>query len=377
MIDLYEPEAWGWKPEFHAAWAATNDTGRPGLSPARVVGRERGLYELVAPDFSGRPGLPDTRAGAGLLPGVGLAGAFARNAEDGFPAIGDWVTVDAEGGAPRIRGVLRRRSALRRGRAGKTSEGQLLAANVDTLLIVFALDGGRNFLVRFLERALVAARSSGAAACVVLNKADLCDREDRERAEAEAGRAAPGAPVVALSARTGKGVDELRGLLSPGETVSMLGKSGVGKSALVNALGSPTLSAEGEVREGDLRGRHTTTSSRLYRLESGVLLIDGPGIRELKLWGDGDDLDGAFPEIAGLAERCRFSDCSHSGEPGCAVADALATGELEPERYAAYLALAKELAYAETRRDEKARREHEAKWKDIAKLRKELKLARR
>lgn len=381
MIDTYEPEAWGWRPEFHAAWAAASGDGEPGPGrfPARVVGRERRLYELVAPDFSGRPGLPDNRARAGLLSGVGLAGSFGREAdgETGLPAVGDWVAVDAEGAAPRVVRVLERRAALRRGRAGKTSEGQLLAANIDTLLVVFALDGGRNFLVRFLERALVAARGAGAAACVVLNKADLCGEEDRRRAEAEAGRAAPGAPVIALSAKTGEGVAELKAFLSPGETVGMLGKSGVGKSALVNAMGQATLSAEGEVRQGDLRGRHTTTSSRLYRLDSGILLIDGPGIRELKLWGGEEDLKGAFPEIAELANRCRFSNCSHSGEPGCAVAEALASGELEPERYAAYLALAKELAWAERRRDERARREAEAKWKDIAKLRKELKAARR
>ena len=194
----------------------------------------------------------------------------------------------------------------------------------------------------------------------------------------------------------------------------MLGKSGVGKSALVNALASNAalgrstamsasaalsenavlcenaavygdaapsrnapLAREGRVREDDLRGRHTTTSSRLYRLDSGILLIDSPGIRELKLWGDADGLEGGFPEIAELARRCRFADCAHEGEPGCAVQEALNSGALDQRRYLAYLELAKEQAWVERRNDDRAKRENDQKWKQISKLQKEIKKERR
>lgn len=376
--DTYEPEAWGWRHEFHAAWAAAADTEKGGraLSPARVTARERHLYELVCPDFTGRPGFPDALrlTGSprfpGRVEGASVSGRFEHEAAGpaDYPVTGDWVLVDPEEGGARIHAALPRSTALSRGMAGDETGEQVLAANVDTLLLVFGLDGGRNFLVRLLERALVAARGSGASACVVLNKADLASDEDRERAVSASSRAASSVPVIAVSARTGEGLDELSALLSPGETVGMLGKSGVGKSALVNALGGgAALAAEGANRDGDLRGRHTTTSSRLFRLGSGVLLIDGPGIRELKLWGDADDLEGGFPEIAELAGGCRFADCSHTGEPGCAVREALETGAIEQERYLAWLELGRELAWLERRNDERARRDDALKWKRIAK----------
>ncbi|PKL25728.1 MAG: ribosome small subunit-dependent GTPase A [Spirochaetae bacterium HGW-Spirochaetae-3] len=384
--DTYGPEDWGWRHEFHAAWAAMSDPGPGGrpLAPARVTGRERHLYELVFPDFAGRAGFPDATGAAGSprmarrIEGASVSGRFeyeARGPSD-YPVTGDWVLVDPEEGGSRIHAALPRRTALSRGMAGDETGEQVLAVNVDTLLLVFGLDGGRNFLVRLLERALVAARNSGASACVVLNKADLASAEDKERAVAEASRAAS-VPVIAVSARTGEGLDELAAMLSPGETVGMLGKSGVGKSALVNALGGgAALAAEGANRDGDLRGRHTTTSSRLFRLGSGVLLIDGPGIRELKLWGDVDGLEGGFPEIAELAGGCRFADCSHSGEPGCAIREALESGAIEQSRYLAWLELRRELTWLERRVDDKARREDELRWKHIAKDQKAMKKLR-
>ncbi len=383
------PEAWGWKADLAAAWAeAVAAKGGEGLAPARVVARERGLYDLACPDFSDRrpvgPRESAPSAFAGLAEGVPLSGRFGREASEAsdMPATGDWVLVDELEDRPRIRGLLSRRSAVSRARAGGRSEEQVLAANVDTLLIVLSLDGERGFLPRFLERAMAAARASGAAACVVLNKADLASPSDRDRALAEAYRTAPGCPVVALSARTGEGMDELAAFLSLGETVGMLGKSGAGKSSLLNALGdgalgdgargAGALAREGAVREGDGRGRHTTTSSRLYRLDSGILVIDGPGIRELAVWCDEGALAEAFPEIAELAARCRFSDCAHRGEPGCAVAEALESGELEEERYASYLSLERERAWLATKVDERARRAVESRWKQIAKAQKRV-----
>ncbi len=402
----YSPESWGWKPEFLASWASLLDE-RPELSPlvpARVTRREHHLYEIARPDFSGRhpagiPARDDGGAGTaesrGLFGGVRVSGRFeygAGNAVD-YPVVGDWVLVDGGSGTPRIHATFPRRTALSRGSAGPRCDEQTLAANVDVIFLVFALDGGRNFLPRFLERALVVARNSGAAPCVVLNKADLAADGDRADALRDARAYAPQANVVALSAKTGEGVGDLARFLSPGETACMLGKSGVGKSALVNALGRASsgdvtsrsdgaprddgsvegIAREGRVREDDLRGRHTTTSSRLYRFDSGVLLIDSPGIRELKVWGEADVLEGGFPEIAELATQCRFSDCSHADEPGCAVRAALATGELDNARFLSYLALSREQAWLERRNDDRARRENDQKWKQISKLQKELK----
>jgi ribosome biogenesis GTPase len=377
----YSPEAWGWKPDLYAAWSQAVDAD-PNLGPcrlARVTARERHLYEVVCPDFTGRPGFArfDGHPVAfGLFTDVRVSGRFEHGAAGSadYPVIGDWVLVDGEGVSVRLRTVLSRRSALSRGSAGPRSEEQALAANVDVVFLVFALDGGRNFLLRFLERALVVAKNSGASCCIVLNKADLASAEARADAISAANRAAPLTPVVALSARTGEGVGDLSSIVSPGETVCMLGQSGVGKSALVNALaGVAPVAREGSVREDDLRGRHTTTSSRLYRLESGLLLIDSPGIRELKILGDADALAGGFPEIAELASRCRFADCGHGSEPGCAVRDALESGSLDGARYRAYLDLAREQAWMERRIDDRARRENDLKWKRISKFQKELK----
>lgn len=415
--ESYTPEAWGWKQDCLASWAALigENPNAKALVPARVTGREHHLYELVCPDFAGRtPRTGDASAGANANASVGATAVASANepapapapapvsrfggsrvtgrfeyAAAGpadYPVTGDWVLVEPgeSGGAPRIQYVLPRRSALSRARAGTVSDEQVLASNVDVIFLVFALDGGRNFLVRFLERALVVAKNSGAECRIVLNKVDLATAEEREQALDDARAAAPRVPVIALSAKTGEGVGELAALASPGETACMLGKSGVGKSALVNALASSatlassaSLAREGRVREDDLRGRHTTTSSALYRLESGLLLIDSPGIRELKLWGDAEGLAGGFPEIAELAERCRFADCAHEGEPGCAVQEALATGALDQGRYLAYLDLVKEQAWIERRDDDRARRENDQKWKQISKFQKELKKSRR
>jgi len=384
----YIPETWGWKQEYFASWAAMVDKNqqKSELIPARVTGREHHLYEIVCPDFSGRPLFEKESTLTGRLGNVRVSGRFeyGTSSPADYPVTGDWVLVDGDADAPRIQAVFNRRSALSRAQAGNISDEQILASNIDVIFLMFALDGGRNFLLRFLERALIVAKNSGASCCIVLNKTDLATREERERSLAEAHRAAPHASVVALSAKTGEGIEELSSILSSGDTGCMLGKSGVGKSALVNALSrnaalgpSETLAREGTVRKDDLRGRHTTTSSRLYRLSSGILLIDSPGIRELKLWGDAEGLESGFPEIAELASRCRFADCAHEAESGCAVKDAIDSGKLNPKRYRAYLDLAREQAWIERRNDERARHEDEQKWKNISKLQKELKKNRR
>ncbi|WP_304226289.1 GTPase RsgA [Gracilinema caldarium] len=404
------PETWGWKGIFHGFWqSACQEDGRIYI-PGRIIRREYHQYDVVIPHYIDEPPMLAAACMAGLCRNIRVSGAFAFRTTGGadYPVTGDWVLLDPEEDSLRIHRVLPRQTALSRGAAGDKTEEQVLAANIDTLLLVFALDGGRNFLRTFLERALVVARSAGCGVCIVLNKVDLADAETRRNALATAALAAPGSPVVAVSARTGEGLEELNRYFSAGETLGVLGKSGVGKSALIGALngvkGSPLAAAplsaaplagdpeaslggssaldeeaaprEGAVRESDRKGRHTTTSSRLYRLSSGLLIIDSPGIRELKLWADGDDLAASFSDIAGLADQCRFSDCSHEGEPGCAVQAALASGDLDEGRYRSYLRLKREQAWLDRRLDDQAMRAEKARWKQIAKFQKSLQKSR-
>jgi ribosome biogenesis GTPase len=309
-----------------------------------------------------------------------VSGAFAyRTAGPAdYPTVGDWVLFERDAG--RIQRVLPRKSAVSRSVAGEESLEQVISANIDLLYLVFGLDGGRNFTAGMLERSLLAAWNSGAQPVVVLNKADLADAEQLERAKLEAESNAPGVDVHVVSAVRGDGLDELSAQERPGRTIGMIGKSGVGKSALLNALAG--LSAAegpariGEQRRGDRQGRHTTSEKQLYPLPSGAILADVPGLRELQLWGDGEELSSAFPEIEALAAECRFSDCAHSGEPGCRVQEALASGELPQERFERYLDYQRELAYLERRRNERAAAEERRKWKKIAQEQRRMKKGR-
>ncbi len=344
---------WGWDRE----WGALLRTDEPHLVPGRVVRQVHHHYEIVAaPDATHRA--------------AEVSGAFAYRAAGpvDYPTVGDWVLIESDNG--RIQRLLPRRSAVSRNVAGGETVEQVIAANIDVLLLVFGLDGGRNFTVGMLERAVIAAWNSGAQPVVVLNKTD-CAQEDYIRSvHREAEALAPGVPVCAVSAVRGDGLDELLNHAGQSRTIGMLGKSGVGKSALLNAFarraGLTELAREGAQRAGDLQGRHTTTHKELYLIPDGPLVADVPGLRELQLWGDEGDLDAAFPEIEEFAAECRFSDCRHEGEPGCRVQEALATGELPYERYARYLDMQKELAYLERRRDARAEAEEQRKWKRIA-----------
>lgn len=240
-----------------------------------------------------------------------------------------------------------------------------MAANIDILYIVQALGAGRSFTPRGLERYVTMAWESGCLPVVVLNKSDLSDDPAADRLDAEA--VAPGVEVILCSTYENEGIEEVQNLLQPGETGAFVGPSGAGKSSILNAVAGTELADTGGVRDGDARGRHTTTRRELHKLNDGRLLLDTPGLRELQLWGESDSVNAAFPEIEAAAENCRFRDCRHENEPGCGVRASLEEGLILPERFESWLDLKKELAWLETRRDAKAKKEHEQRWITVMK----------
>ena len=339
MIDRY-----GWSP-------ALQHDFRPfaarGLLPARVTVQQRGACRLVTP--------------LGEMTGT-LSGRFAHEALEGdHPVAGDWVAaaLRPDEGSATIHAVLPRRSAFTRKAAGPgRPTGQVVAANVEVAFLAASLNADLN--PRRIERYLATAWESGASPVVVLTKADLCPDRDGPLAAIEA--VALGVPVHVVSAVTGEGIEALRDSFAPGQTAVLLGSSGVGKSSLVNALAGTELMATGAIREDDARGRHTTTHRELVLLPNGRLVLDTPGMRELGLWEAGDGVATAFAEIEALAAECRFADCRHETEPGCAVRAALADGRLAPERWRSWGKLQRELAHLERREDPLARAEARKVW---------------
>jgi ribosome biogenesis GTPase len=278
-----------------------------------------------------------------------------RHQGDLWPATGDWVWLRGDSGAV-IDEILPRRTLLSRKDPGRAVEEQVLAANLDTLFIVTGLDHDYN--PRRLERYLILAQESGAEPVVLLNKADLhADVAPFLRQT----QCMTDARVLGVSALTGQGLDAIP--VAQGQTAALIGSSGAGKSTIVNALLGERRQHTREVRESDQRGRHTTTHREMIRMPGGWLLIDMPGLRELQLWADPERIGGAFAEIEDLASQCRFRDCRHQGEPGCAVAAA----NLDPGRLASFAKLTRELEYVERQRDLHARQEQKQKWKAIHK----------
>jgi ribosome biogenesis GTPase len=270
---------------------------------------------------------------------------------------------NAEGSADAIiHALLPRKTAFARRAAGGNGV-QVVAANVDVAFLVAALNADLN--LRRLERYLVAARDSGAEPVIVLTKADLSENPESETQQVEA--IAGGARVVALSAVTGAGVSALERWLKPGVTAALLGSSGAGKSTLLNALAGRELMDTGAIRDSDDRGRHTTTHRELFALPGGALLVDTPGMRELGLLAVDVALDTSFADITALFPQCKFGNCTHANEPGCAVLAALAEGTLSSERWEAYLKLQRELAFAVQKNDPRAEAAKRAQLKQVHK----------
>jgi len=281
-----------------------------------------------------------------------------------LPAVGDWVVVQAPEGidVPLIDAVLARTSAITRGDPGEPSVVQVLAANVDTVFLVHPIDAELN--LRRIERELSLVWDSGAVPAIVLTKADASAAPDVARAEVEA--IAIGCDVLVTSALSGLGVESLAGDVEDRKTAVLLGPSGAGKSTLINALLGKERQETGEVRMSDHRGRHTTVARELIQLPGGGILIDTPGLRALALTGSEEGIAGTFPEIEEAALACRFRDCTHHDEPGCAVRAAVESGELPASRLANYQKLMREAEVAAMKTDARLRAEDAKKWKAIA-----------
>ncbi|HEX4953165.1 MAG TPA: ribosome small subunit-dependent GTPase A [Thermoanaerobaculia bacterium] len=323
---------YGWRPELAASFTAI---ARPGWIPGRVCAESHEIYRLATEQGD----LVADLAG-------GLRYRAASKAE--LPTVGDWVAVQPvePPGRSIVQAVLPRSTQLVRRAAGEKEEAQVLAANVDTVWILTSVN--RDWNPRRLERYLTMARSGGVLPVLVLSKADLA--QDASELVAAARALAGGGPVHLVSTKAGRGLEDLGHYLRQGETIALLGSSGVGKSTLVNFLLGEERQKVLEIREDDGRGRHSTTRRELFPLPRGGILVDTPGLRELALLSDLAEAEQVFDDVESLAANCRFRDCGHRGEPGCAVGAAVAEGRMEPERLAAYHKLLAE---------EKARQERE------------------
>jgi ribosome biogenesis GTPase / thiamine phosphate phosphatase len=342
----------GWTPALAQAFRALLPA-----QPGRVVASTRGLVLAQTP-VGEHWATPSGRLRARL------------QAEGLSLCAGDWVALQPQPGGSKalIQDLLPRGPSLTRQESGPEGRRQWLASNIDVVLVLMGLD--RDFNLARLERLLALAWGSGARPLILLTKADLQEEGQDRLAQVES--RAPGVPVRVVSSLTGEGLAEVRACLPFGQTGVMVGSSGVGKSTLLNALAGAELRRTREVRASDGRGKHTTSLRELFRLPGGGCLIDTPGLREVGLSEASADLDQSFADLAQLASHCRFRDCAHGNEPGCAVRAALEEGDLETQRYQNYRRLAREVAFDAARGDERLWREREAKWRGISKQQKAL-----
>jgi ribosome biogenesis GTPase len=342
---------------YSARWQALFEPfAEQGLSPARVIRSDRGGSLLATP-----AGIAPAQYSARLLK---AAGGPAE-----MPAVGDWVAVltGEDLDAPLVEAVLARASAITRGDPGRASDVQVLAANIDTVFVVHPIADPPN--LRRIERELSLAWDSGAAPVVVLTKADLCADPAAARSAVES--VALGVDVLVTSALEGESAEGLLASITDHRTAVLIGPSGAGKSTLINQLLGEQRQATREVRVGDGKGRHTTVARELIQMPQGGLLIDTPGLRALGLTGSEEGIASVFPDVEEAAASCRFRDCTHDHEPGCAVRAAVEAGTLPPERLASYQKLQREAQEAAAKTDGRLRTERERKSKTISKAAKD------
>jgi ribosome biogenesis GTPase len=344
---LYSLEDLGWDEYFQSQIESTTHN----LISARVADEQRGAYLLYTAN----------RTLDGIMPGRAMHNAEGR--ED-FPAVGDWVLAEPLPGEDRavIRRVLERRTKLSRKSSGERTYEQIMAANIDAVFLVASLNAELN--LRRIERYLSTLWESGARPVIVLNKADLV--HDSRALLARVELVAPAVDILPTSALTGEGLSAMRGYVSHGKTVVLVGSSGVGKSSLVNALMNDDVQTVRSIRNDD-KGRHTTTSRQLFMTPSGGLIIDTPGLRSLGLWDAHEGIGQTFSDVEAFANGCNFSDCKHANEPGCAVQQAIEDGELDQRRFESYRKLEREQVFIEGKRDVRIRNAEKKKWKDIQK----------
>ncbi|MBD3217365.1 MAG: ribosome small subunit-dependent GTPase A [candidate division Zixibacteria bacterium] len=328
----------GWSNYFESFF---HDYREKGLMPYRVSQEHKSRYVILGEN--------------GEL-SAEISGKFRHDAlsKGDFPAVGDWVAASPrpEEGTATIHAVLPRKSGFSRKAAGRVTEEQIVAANIDTVFLVSGLD--YDFNPRRIERYIAISWECGANPVIILNKTDLC--EDLEAKIEEVETIAFGIPIISISAKNKDGLDQLKEYLKHRQTAAFLGSSGVGKSTIINGLLGYERQLVREIREDDSKGRHTTTYRELIVLPEGGILIDTPGMRQIKLWDDEGELSRTFDDIEELALQCKFRDCSHSGEPGCAIRKALEEGKLDKKRWNNYNKLQKELKYLEARKDTKEMR---------------------
>ncbi|MFC1640453.1 ribosome small subunit-dependent GTPase A [Patescibacteria group bacterium] len=295
---------------------------------------------------------------------------FSLKSKSEYPAVGDWVGVSTikNGTKGVIRHVMSRQSMFSRKVAGETTEEQVVAANIDTVFIVVGLD--ENFNLRRIERYLSVANESGATPVVILNKSDICPNV--EELEASVRKVSKDVPVHALSAHQAESLEVLDQYIQPGKTVAFLGSSGVGKSSIINALRGTDEIEVKEVSSLGSRGAHTTTHRELIQLPEKGMVIDTPGMRELQVWGDDAGLKQAFDDVEQLARDCHYKDCAHDGEPGCAVAQAIESGQLDAARLQSYNKLKKEYEYISMRQTMTPDAIEKKRWKEIRKFAKKI-----